>query len=370
MNDQRNNLVGMTRQELAAYATSLGEPRYRGDQLFAWLYTRGATDFGAMTDLGKIFRRNLAASAEISTLTEVAQEVSKLDGTVKYLLRLRDGLLIECVLIPPASAFRNEEAGGGDEQKRLTLCVSTQVGCPLACAFCATGTMGFHRNLTSGEIVGQVLHVRRATGRRITNVVFMGMGEPLLNYGAVMAAADIMSGGMGIAARRVTISTAGHADRIRKIAEERRKIKLALSLHSAVDATREQLVPLNRKFGVADLSDALEQYYMFTRQRVTLEFIFFEGLNDSEGEVRRLIAFACRVPSKINVIPFHPIGFTHPRGLAASLRPSSRLEANVAMLRAANLTVMVRSSAGEDIAAACGQLAVNGGHAPRDVSSS
>jgi 23S rRNA (adenine2503-C2)-methyltransferase len=212
--------------------------------------------------------------------------------------------------------------------------------------------------VTAGEIVGQLLHVRRASGRRITNVVFMGMGEPLLNYEAVTDAAEIMMQGMGIVPRRITISTAGYADQIRRLGDERRKFRLALSLHSAVDGTREHLMPLNRKFGVSGLSDALEHYYRQTRQPITLEFILFDGVNDSEAEMHRLIAFARRVPSKINIIPFHSIGFTHPTGFAATLRPSPRLEANVAMLRAARLTVMVRSNTGEDIAAACGQLAV------------
>ena len=351
----------MTREGMAAFAAAQGEPPYRGHQLFSWLYTKGARDFAEMTDLGLEFRQRLADSTVIEATTEVAHEISARDGSIKYLLALHDGMRIECVLIPPASAFRGKEASGEDEQKRLTLCVSTQVGCPLACAFCATGTMGFHRNLTAGEIVGQLLHVRRVNGKRITNVVFMGMGEPLLNYEAVTDAADIMTQGMGIAPRRITVSTAGYADRIRRLGDERRKFNIALSLHSAVDRTREQLMPINNKFTVSELADALEHYYLKSRQRVTLEFIFFDGINDSEAEMRSLIAFSRRVPSKINIIPFHSIGFTHPTGFAATLRPSPRLEANVALLRAARLTVMVRSSTGEDIAAACGQLAAQTG---------
>ncbi len=354
----KSNLLGLTREELAAVAVALGEPAYRGKQLFTWLYTKRAAAFGTMSDLGKDFRRRLEESAEITGVRTGGRQTSLRDGTTKFLFDLADGLQVESVLIPPSSAFRGREASGEEEQKRLTLCVSTQVGCPLDCAFCATGTMGFRRNLTAGEIVGQVFEATRATGRTITNVVFMGMGEPLLNYAPVMTAATLLATGAGIAARRITISTAGRADRIRQMGDERRRFKLAVSLHGALDETRSRLMPINRKFGLGVLMEAIEHYYRHTRQRVTYEFIFFDGVNDSGREVDRLVALARRVPSKINVIPFHSIAFTSPSGLAASLRPSPRTEQIVEQLRAADLTVMVRSSAGEDIDAACGQLAV------------
>jgi 23S rRNA (adenine2503-C2)-methyltransferase len=354
----KSNLLGLTREELAAVAVALGEPAYRGKQLFTWLYTKRAAAFGTMSDLGKDFRRRLEESAEITGVRTGGRQTSLRDGTTKFLFDLADGLQVESVLIPPSSAFRGREASGEEEQKRLTLCVSTQVGCPLDCAFCATGTMGFRRNLTAGEIVGQVFEATRATGRTITNVVFMGMGEPLLNYAPVMTAATLLATGAGIAARRITISTAGRADRIRQMGDERRRFKLAVSLHGALDETRSRLMPINRKFGLGVLMEAIEHYYRYTRQPVTYEFIFFDGVNDSGREVDRLVALARRVPSKINVIPFHSIAFTSPSGLAASLRPSPRTEQIVEQLRAADLTVMVRSSAGEDIDAACGQLAV------------
>jgi 23S rRNA (adenine2503-C2)-methyltransferase len=355
----KRNLLGMTRVELAAVAAAAGEPSYRGRQLFTWIYTKRVAAFSAMTDLGKEFRSRLEASAELRGVTTVARQSSLRDGTTKFLFGLADGLQIESVLIPPTSAFRGREAAGEEEQKRLTLCVSTQVGCALDCAFCATGTMGFRRNLTAGEIVSQVLEVMQATGRRITNAVFMGMGEPLLNYEAVMTAADILCAGAGIAARRITISTAGRADRIRRMGDERRRFKLAVSLHSALDETRSRLMPINRKFGLGVLMEAIEHYYRQTKLRLTYEFIFFDGVNDSRREVDRLIALARRVPAKINVIPFHSIAFTLPTGFAASLRLSPRTEQIVERLRAADLTVMVRSSAGDDIDAACGQLAVH-----------
>jgi 23S rRNA (adenine2503-C2)-methyltransferase len=353
------NILGMSRSELGEFAVASGEPHYRGNQLFTWMYTKRAESFEAMSDLGKAFRRRLEDSARMTGVRPLEQQFSRRDGTTKFLFELADGLKIESVLIPPASSFRNENGEQDEEQRRLTQCVSTQVGCPLDCAFCATGTMGFTRNLTAGEIVDQVLQVRRVTGKKVTNIVFMGMGEPLLNYDAVMNAAEIMSNGMHIAARRTTVSTAGRADRIRRMGEEGRTVKLAVSLHSAVDATRTLLMPINKKYPLAVLAEALAAYYAKTRQRLTFEVILFDGLNDTDREVERLIAFARRIPSKVNIIPFHPISFTHPTGFAASLRPSMRLEEIVERMRTAHLTVMVRSSAGEDIDAACGQLALS-----------
>jgi 23S rRNA (adenine2503-C2)-methyltransferase len=358
MTEPKTNLLGMTLKELSDFAVAAGEPRYRGDQLFVWLYGKGVVSVESMSDLGKKFRSRLHAAAFIQGVTPLTQQFSRRDGATKFLFELRGGARIESVLIPPAAAFRDGTADGEDEQRRLTLCVSTQVGCPLDCAFCATGTMGFVRNLTAGEIVDQILQVKRATGRRITNIVFMGMGEPLLNYDAVMTATDIIAAGIGLAPRRMTVSTAGRTDRIRQMGDELRRVKLAVSLHSAVDETRTRLMPINRKYGLGDLAAALEHYYRRTRQRVTFEYIFFDGINDADTDVRRLIAFARRVPSKINIIPFHSIAFTGIAGFGATLRPSPRVDEHVESLRQAKLAVMVRGSAGEDIAAACGQLAV------------
>ncbi len=358
MEGTKQNLLGRTKEQLADFVEDIGEPRYRAQQIFEWLYTRGVTDFRSMTNLGKAFREQLARAATIQGITPADKTFSRQDGTTKFLFGLEGGLKIESVLIPPATAFRNGEAAEEDEQTRLTLCVSTQVGCPLDCAFCATGTMGFFRNLTTGEIIDQILQVKRLTGQKITNIVFMGMGEPMLNYDNVMAASEIISAGIGIALKRITLSTAGWADRIRQMGDEKRRIKLAISLHSAVDETRTRLMPINKKFDLNALLSAVEYYYERTKQRVTYEFIFFDGINDTEREVKALIALARRVPCKINVIPYHSIAFTQPMGLAASLRPSPRMEELVQELRAHHLTAMVRSSAGEDIDAACGQLAV------------
>ncbi len=357
------NLLGMTAEELGDFAEEIGERRYRGNQLFRWLYGHGATSVDAMTDLGKTVRSRLEQAATILGLSIVTRQQSHHDGTEKFLFELPDGLRVESVLIPPASAFSGREAAAEDEQKRLTLCVSTQVGCPLDCAFCATATMGFQRNLTTGEIVDQILQVRRITGRTITNVVFMGMGEPMMNYDNLMHAADIIATGLRIPMRRLTVSTAGWADRIRQMADEGRRLKLAVSLHSAVEETRTKLMPVTKRFGIRALVEALEHYTRRTGQQVTFEYIFFEGVNDSPGEVARLVKLARRIPSKINVIPFHSIAFTAPAGFSSTLRPSTRTAAIVQHLREHDLTVMVRSSAGEDISAACGQLAVQTGTA-------
>ncbi len=358
MEGVKKNLLGCTKEQLADFIEDIGEPRYRAQQIFDWLYTRGVTDFGSMSNLGKAFREQLARAATIQGITPLESTFSRHDGTTKFLFDLEGGLKVESVLIPPATAFRNGEAGDDDEQTRLTLCVSTQVGCPLDCAFCATGTMGFFRNLTTAEIIDQILQVKRLTGKKITNIVFMGMGEPLLNYDNVMAASEIISAGIGIASKRITVSTAGWPDRIRQMGDEKRRMKLAISLHSAVNETRTGLMPINKKFNLDALMAAVEYYYARTKERVTYEFIFFDGINDTDREVKALIKLARRVPCKINVIPYHSIAFTRPEGVAASLRPSPRMEERVQELRAHHLTAMVRSSAGEDIAAACGQLAV------------
>jgi 23S rRNA (adenine2503-C2)-methyltransferase len=218
--------------------------------------------------------------------------------------------------------------------------------------------MGYLRNLTAGEILDQVLAVRRSTGKTITNVVFMGMGEPMLNYDAVMQAADILAEGIAVAPRRITISTAGWADGIRRMGDEKRRMTLAVSLHSAVDETRKALMPVARRFPLPALLDAVTSYYGKVKRRITYEVVLFDGINDTPEEIRRLIRFARAVPSKLNVIPYHTIALTHPDSPGATLRPSPRLQAVVQQLREAHLTVMVRSSAGEDISAACGQLVV------------
>jgi 23S rRNA (adenine2503-C2)-methyltransferase len=352
---KKANLKGQTIRELESFAVSLGEQGYRGRQLFYWIYNRGATTFAEMTDLSKEFRQKLTDTASLEGLSLLSRKVSSLDGTVKYLFELQDRAEIESVLIPPFPSSNGEA-------KRLTLCISTQVGCPLDCKFCATGSMGFTRNLTAGEIVDQVLHVRKESPSRITNLVYMGMGEPLMNYDAVMKSAEILSNeySVGISAKRMTISTAGWVDGIHRMADEKRKMKLAVSLHTLDNELRSRLMPLNRKFGLVKLVEAVRHYYEKTKQRVTYEYILLDGLNDTDEDIRKLVSLSRKIPCKINLIPFHPIDFTQPKGFAATLRPTPPdcVGRFAEKLRDANVTVMVRSSAGEDIEAACGQLAV------------
>ena len=352
---EKRNLKDSTLGELESFAVSIGEPKFRGRQLFCWIFNRGVESFEEMTDLPKPLRHRLEGIATLEKIEVLKKEISSHDGTTKFLFELADGSKIESVLIPPS--FRNN-----GESQRLTLCISTQVGCPLDCKFCATGAMGFTRNLTAGEIVDQVLQVRKEAPRKITNLVYMGMGEPLMNYDAVMKSVEILSNkySVGISAKRMTISTAGWAENIRRLADEKGKVKLAISLHTLDGALRTKLMPLNRKFDLAELLEAVKYYYQKTKQRVTFEYILLDRLNDTDEDIRRLVALSKKIPCKINLIPFHPIDFTHPTGFSATLRAPSaeRMERFVEKLREANLTVMLRSSAGEDIEAACGQLAV------------
>ncbi|OGU75686.1 MAG: 23S rRNA (adenine(2503)-C(2))-methyltransferase [Ignavibacteria bacterium RIFCSPLOWO2_02_FULL_55_14] len=352
---ERPNLKGMTLAQMRDFVSQLGERPYRGAQLFSWIYAKRASSFEEMTDISQEFRHVLAGAALLENLRTVASNTSLHDGTTKFLFALRDDLNIESVLIPA-------EENAPDAGKRLTLCMSTQVGCPLDCAFCATGTMGLVRNLTAGEIVDQLIQVLRTIDKRITNLVYMGMGEPMLNYDAVMTSIEIIAHdrSLHISPRHITVSTAGYANRIRQMADEGRRAKLALSLHSLVESKRTALMPITKKFGVEELVDSLDYYFRKTRQRPTIEYIPFEGYNDTTADATRLIALARRVPCKVNLIPYHSIAFTHPAGFAATLRPASpsKIAAFAERLRSGGVTVMVRSSAGEDINAACGQLAV------------
>jgi len=352
---KKKSIKGLSLRELQEFVESLGEKKYRAAQLFSWLYARGAQSFDEMTDISREFRSVLEHSARMDNLELVRKSVSPTDGTAKFLFRLHDDLMIERVLIPPGETSPAAE-------RRLTLCVSTQVGCPLDCKFCATGTMGFLRNLNAGEIIDQVIHAQRHAERRITNLVYMGMGEPMLNYEEVMKSIDILSDdrSLNIGARHITISTAGYADKIRLMADEDRKVKLALSLHSLDNEKRSQLMPISKKHKVDDLIEALEYYYRRTRRRPTFEYIPFDGFNDTKEDIKKFVKLSKRIPCKVNIIPYHSIAFTGASGFAATLKPTprARMEQFAQALREENITVMVRSSAGEDIEAACGQLVV------------
>jgi len=350
----KKNLKGFNLTELQAFVEELGEKKYRAAQLYGWLYAKAAQSFDEMTDISKEFRTILIHSSQISNLKSEIQKISA-DGTIKFLFSLEDDLAIESVLIPGKKK-------ASEIDNRLTLCVSTQVGCPLDCKFCATGAMGFLRNLTAGEIVDQVIQAQRNSAKRITNLVYMGMGEPLLNYDNVMKSIDIINDGRGlnIGARHITISTAGYADRIRQLADEEHPVKLAISLHSLDNDKRTKLMPITKKFPVDMLIDALEYYYHKKRSRPTFEYILFNGFNDTTADIKAFVKLSKRIPCKVNLIPFHSISFMHPTGIGASLKPTPapRIEAFADALRKADITVMVRGSSGQDIQAACGQLAV------------
>jgi 23S rRNA (adenine2503-C2)-methyltransferase len=329
-------------EALRARLGEQGAPRWRADQIAAWLYARGVDDFDEMTDLGQDLRGRLAAAFETRAL-EVDSVRTSTDGTCKAALRAHDGSLVESVLIP--------------EPDRTTLCISTQVGCPLACAFCATGAMGFARNLTTGEIVDQVCQMRRLLPRerRITNVVFMGMGEPLLNLPAVLEAARILlhPRAFAMAPRRVTVSTVGIPGRIELLLREV-PVNLAVSLHATTDEVRDRLVPLNRRFPLRSLLDTLRAQSRLTRRRpVFFEYTLVAGYNDGVDDARRLRPLLRGIPAKLNVIPMN-------RHADSRLGPPDDVTVDrfVGEVAASGLRVTLRRSRGPDIDAACGQLAL------------
>ncbi|MEP7235073.1 MAG: 23S rRNA (adenine(2503)-C(2))-methyltransferase RlmN [Ignavibacteriota bacterium] len=353
-----NDLLGLNQPELqVAIETEIpGLPAYRAKQVYTWLYNKRAKQYSEMTQLPSELRGQLERHFVIGSIKMEHQSRSA-DGTIKFLFTLYDGNQIESVLIP------SEMRDAAGESRRKTLCLSTQVGCPLDCKFCATGSMKLKRNLTTSEIIEQYFEVERLTGEKITNVVYMGMGEPMLNYDNVLRSLRILTDPELeiIGAKRITVSTSGLPDEIIKFGREKLGVKLALSLHATTDELRTKLMPINIAHPIKELLAALDEYYHLTGNPVTYEYILFEGLNDSDADARRLAKIARRLPSKVNVIPFHQIDFTHPTGFGAELHPTT--EENFvrfnAMLKSEGVVVMVRSSSGEDIEAACGQLALS-----------
>lgn len=319
-----------------------GLPRYRAEQIAGWLYQRGVEDPAHMTDLSLELRTWLAREWEVRAL-EVERVERSADGSAKAVLRTRDDLFIESVLIP--------------EKDRTTLCVSNQVGCPLRCSFCATGTMGFSRNLTTAEIVDQVCRMREllAEGQSLTNVVFMGMGEPLLNFAAVVEALRLLVDpkAFAMAPSRVTVSTVGIVPRMADLLA-RVPVNLAVSLHATTDEVRNRLVPINRRFPLRTLFGALRRIDAISRRRpVFFEYVLIAGLNDSPGDARRLHALLEGIPSKVNLIPLNP----HPESPFAPPEEAV-IDRFVGEVARRGLTVTLRRSRGADIQAACGQLAL------------
>ena len=341
----RLNLLGMRRQRLAEQFEQWGERGFRATQLVKWIHQRGVLDFDSMTNISKSLRARLAERAEI-VLPEIALERSSDDGTVKWVLRLADGNAIETVFIP--------------EDDRGTLCISSQVGCALDCTFCSTAQQGFNRNLTAHEIIGQIwlansrLPVPEGRSRAVTNVVFMGMGEPLANFDAVVEAIDLMldDNAYGLSKRRVTLSTSGLVpalDRLGQVTD----VALAVSLHAPNDALRNRLVPINRKYPIRELLDACRRYTRdgARHHRVTFEYVLLAGINDQPAQARELIALLRDVPCKINLIPFNSFpGSPFVRPSLDSVRTFERL------LDDAGFVTIVRRTRGDDIDAACGQL--------------
>jgi 23S rRNA (adenine2503-C2)-methyltransferase len=337
----RSNLVGLLPSELEDLAVSLGASRYRGRQLATWIYRKSARELDAMTDLPKDFRARLAETHEIG-LPELERATPSQDGSRKLVFRLADDRRVSAVLMP--------------DDGRITLCLSTQVGCGYACAFCLTGTMGLDRNLTAGEIVGQLLAANAllGTSERVTHVVFMGMGEPLANYASLVAALRIMIDpklGLAYSPRRLTVSTVGLVTGIDKLGREDLKVNLAISLHAATDEVRGRLMPINRSWNLAALMAAVKRYPLASRQQVFFEYVMLEDVNDSAEDARALAALLRGVKAKVNLIPFNDWEGSHFRR-----PPLARILAFQGILLDAGLTTTVRWSKGEDIGAACGQL--------------
>jgi 23S rRNA (adenine2503-C2)-methyltransferase len=334
------DLTGLLRNEVESVVAQMDQPRYRGRQLFRWVQARRARDLGAMTDLSLAFRHALQETVTISR-PGIAREQRASDSTRKFLLRLADAEEIESVLIP--------------DDDRLTACISTQVGCPLACRFCLTGLMGIRRNLTAAEIVGEVLALQDQLepGTRISNLVLMGMGEPLLNFAEVERALRILCDehGAAFSPRRITLSTAGHVPGIKKLAASDLGVNLAVSLSATTDAVRDQIMPINKRWSIAELLQACRDYPLPNRRRLTFEYVMLDGVNDSAEDARRLVQLLRGVRCKVNLIPFNATA-----DLPDRPSPRDRVEAFQQILCDAHLTATIRESRGRDISAACGML--------------
>ena len=337
----RANLIGLHPSELEDVAVSLGASRYRGRQLATWIYRKGLVDLDAMTDLPRDFRAHLAETHE-TALPELERETPSQDGSRKLVFRLADDRRVSAVLMP--------------DDRRTTLCLSTQVGCGFGCAFCLTGTMGLDRNLSTGEILGQLIAANQLLleGERVTHIVFMGMGEPLANYANLVAALRILTDarlGLGYSPRRITVSTVGLVSGIDRLGREDLKVNLAISLHAASDEVRGRLMPVNRSWNLEALMAAVRRYPLAPRQRVFFEYVMLEDVNDTAEDAGRLGRLLRGIRAKVNLIPFNDwegSGFRRP--------PLARILAFQAILLDAGITTTVRWSKGEDIGAACGQL--------------
>lgn len=335
------NLKGLLRKELLARLS----PAFRADQVLQWLYVKQAESFAQMTNLPAAMRAELAAAYDLNAVHNLRTRQAT-DTTEKFLFQLRDGALIETVLIPATPGLTSQS-------DRHTVCVSTQVGCAYGCRFCASGLNGVKRDLTAAEIVDQVLQVQRLSGERVSNLVVMGMGEPLANYDNLMRALRILNApwGLGIGARKITVSTVGLAPRIRQLADESLQVRLAVSLHGATDAVRGQIMPVNKKWPLRELLAACD-YYGNTKQRMmTFEYILIAGLNDTLDQAHQLGSIARQLHAKVNLIPYNPVP-----GLPWQRPERDRCKMFQHTLKTHGVTATLRTEKGTDINAACGQL--------------
>jgi 23S rRNA (adenine2503-C2)-methyltransferase len=348
--DEKPDLRSLPADALAELIAALGERPFRARQVYRWLHRRGAASLDELTDVPRALREALGARARLVTL-ERATEQRSTDGTIKWTWRTHDGKLVESVYMP--------------ETDRRTLCVSSQVGCAVGCTFCLTGTMGLARNLTPGEIVEQVHRANRRlvelgegeAPRPLTNLVFMGMGEPLANYRALRVALDILlsEDGPNFSHRHVTVSTSGLVPVMRRLGEET-QVKLAVSLNATTDAQRDALMPINRRYPLAELLRACREFPMKQGRRITFEYVLLGGVNDGLEDAERLARLLRGIPAKVNLIPYN-----ESPGLGFAAPAPERVEAFQAALVARNVTAVVRKNRGRDISAACGQLAAEGG---------
>jgi 23S rRNA (adenine2503-C2)-methyltransferase len=335
-------LIGLNTEELRGVAVNLGEPAFRGNQLAEWLYRRGAADFSAMSNLPASFRLKLAGEYTPGRSTIITRQQSA-DGTVKLLLEMADGAQVETVGLPYS--------------ERRSCCVSTQAGCPVGCAFCATGLSGFQRNLSAGEIVDQVLAVNTSfsespvnPNQTVDHVTFMGMGEPLLNYEAVVKALRLLSQEMGISARHLTVSTIGHVAGIRRLAQEELPVTLAVSLHAADDELRRQLIP-GWKHNLTEIISAAQEYLVATGRRLTFEYCLLAGVNDRPDDALQLAKLLKGLNCHVNLIPFNPVD-----DIPFKSSPAIHVRAFQHLLENHGIAVTARLRRGADIDAACGQL--------------
>lgn len=343
MEQKKKDIRALTKEQLRDFFVSQGDMAFRGNQVYEWLWQKSAHSFEDMTNISLNTRQMLSDNFVINHI-KVDQMQRSSDGTIKNAVRLHDDLVVESVLIPTAS--------------RTTACVSSQVGCSLDCRFCATARLKRMRNLNPDEIYDQVVAIdnesRLYYDRPLSNIVFMGMGEPLMNYNNVLKAIDKITSpeGLGMSPKRIVVSTSGVPKMIKKLADDEVKFKLAVSLHSAIDEVRTSIMPFNASFPLKDLREALEYWYSKTKQSITYEYVVWDGINDTKKDVEALVAFCKFAPSKVNLIEYNPIDdgeFQQANSKAIDMYQNI-LEAN-------RITVTVRRSRGKDIDAACGQLA-------------